>query len=117
MTKKERQALIDSYGKAYLVSGAYCTPFWDTFLKLTEGFGAARSVQEVLKTLHDADAYCEAYQLIVSLFEIMFSNVPAQISKMGDDETMMKDFVYEFLEDTADILDENQQLAEGNFED
>lgn len=86
------------------VSGAYCSEFWDSVYEVTASVETIREITGAIEALHATEHDEEAYNLILTLFDLAALEVPLSILEIKPYHEAVSIFIGEFLEDTVDLI-------------
>ena len=86
------------------ISGTYSAPFWDGLLEVSGSLDTIRNVQAAISALNSCGKYMEAYQLIITIYELIALEVPSAISALEPYPKAVEAFIDEFLLDIEDLM-------------
>ena len=86
------------------VSGTYSAPFWDGLRQVSGNLDTVRKIKIVIETLCSMGNESKAYDLILSMYDVIAVETPTAISELASYPDAIKRFVIEFLFDIDDLL-------------
>lgn len=86
------------------VSGAYSAPFWDGLREVTGTLDTVRKIRSVLGTLNSTGNETDAYNLILTVYDLIAVETPLDIIELEPYPDAIKQFISEFLLDIDDLL-------------
>ena len=94
------------------VSGTYSAPFGDGLLAVTESLDTVRAVKGAVEALHSSKQDPEAYNLILTLYDLAAIEVPASIIELEPYPEGVEQFISEFLMDIEDLMIDYESEAQ-----
>lgn len=86
------------------VSVTYSAPFWDGLREVIGTLDTVRKMRSVLETLSSPGNETEAYNLILTVYDLIAAQTPLDIISLKLYPDAIKQFISEFLLDTHDLL-------------
>jgi len=100
---------------ANMLSGACASPVVNKTVDICNSFAPVVAFNTAIQALYELEAYPVAFDLILAWLNTAGRTVPEVLSVIAPDSALAEAFVYEFLLDLEDIID--QELDDNEYDE